>query len=156
LEALLAALETTAVAQTLHTSRWPYAATNAAHILGIALLVGAIVPLNLRLLGCWPDVPRGGLVRVLAPVVTTGLALAVLDGGLLFSARASEYAGVGFLQAKLAFVALGTLATLLLHHAHGFLLETAGDGRLAGLALVSLVCWPAALVLGRLIAFAAD
>ena len=44
MEALLAGLEATTVAQTLRTSRWLYAATNAAHIFGIALLVGAIVP----------------------------------------------------------------------------------------------------------------
>ena len=71
------------------------------------------------------------------------------------SAR-SEYAGVGFLQAKLALVAVGTLAALALHHAHGFLLDTASDSRLAGHAILSLVCWPAALLCGRLIAFAGD
>jgi hypothetical protein len=156
LESLLAGLEATAVAQTLRTSRWLYAAANTAHVLGIALLVGAIVPLNLRLLGLWPDVPRTKLVRVLVPVAATGLALAVIAGGLLFAVRARDYAPVGFLQAKLALVALGTLAALALHRSHGFLLETAGARRLAGHALVSLFCWPAALVLGRLIAFAAD
>ena len=63
LDALLAGLEATAVAQTLRTSRWLYAATNTAHIFGIALLVGAIVPLDLRLLGWWPDVPRASRMR---------------------------------------------------------------------------------------------
>ena len=67
-----------------------------------------------------------------------------------------EYAGVGFLQAKLALVALGhvrrpgaALAARL----------SAGDRqrrRLAAHALLSLLCWPAALVCGRLIAFAGD
>jgi len=156
LEALLAGLEATAVAQTLRTSRWLYAATNTAHVFGIALLVGAILPLDLRLLGWWPDVPRPPLVRVLVPMAATGLALAVAAGGLLFSVRAREYAGVGFLQAKLALVAVGTLGALALHHAHGFLLETAPDRRLAGHALLSLVCWPSALLCGRLIAFAGD
>ena len=156
MEALLAGLEGTTVAQTLRTSRWLYAATNTAHVFGIALLVGAIVPLDLRLLGWWPDVPRQKLVRVLVPVAATGLALAVVAGGLLFSVRASEYAGVGFLQAKLALVAVGTLAALALHRAHGFLLDSASDRRLAGHAILSLVCWPAALLCGRLIAFAGD
>jgi hypothetical protein len=156
LEALLAGLEATAVAQTLRTSRWLYAATSTAHVFGIALLVGAILPLDLRLLGRWPDVPRRNLVRVLVPVAATGLSLAVVAGLLLFSVRAREYAGVGFLQAKLALVAIGSLAALSLHHAHGFLLDTASDRRLAGHALLSLACWPAALLCGRLIAFAGD
>jgi hypothetical protein len=156
LEALLAGLEATTVAETLRTSRWLYAATNTAHVFGIALLVGAIVPLDLRLLGWWPDVPRSKLVRVLVPVAATGLALAVTAGVLLFSVRAREYAGVGFLQAKLALVAIGTLGALALHHAHGFMLEGASDRRLTGHAILSLVCWPAALLCGRLIAFAGD
>jgi hypothetical protein len=156
LEALLAGIETTAVAQTLRTSRWLYAATNTAHIFGIALLIGAIVPLDLRLLGCWPDVPRHKLVRVLVPVAATGLAVAAVAGGLLFSVRAREYAGIGFLQAKLALVAVGTLGALALHYAHGFLLDGASDRRLAGHAIVSLACWPTALLCGRLIAFAGD
>lgn len=156
MEALLAGLEGTAVAQTLRASRWLYAAVNAAHILGIALLLGAIVPLNLRLLGRWPDVPREQLVRVLVPVAAAGLALAVLAGALLFAVRAREYAGVGFLQAKLALVLLGTLAALALHWRHGFLLETAGDTRLTAHAILSLLCWPAALVCGRMIAFAGN
>ena len=80
----------------------------------------------------------------------------MIAGGLLFSVRASEYIGVGFLQAKLALVAIGTFAALALHHAHGLLLDTASDRRLAGHAIISLVCWPTALVCGRLIAFAGD
>jgi hypothetical protein len=70
--------------------------------------------------------------------------------------RAREYAGIGFLQAKLALVALGTLSALALDRAHGVSLETADEGRLVGHAVVSLVCWLGALVCGRLIAFAGD
>ena len=156
MEALLAALEATSVAQTLRGARWLYAAVNTAHLFGIALLVGAILPLDLRLLSCWPGVPRVQLARVLVPVAAIGLAIAVLAGALLFSVRAREYAGVGFLQAKLALVVLGTLAALALHWRHGLLLVTAGRTRLPTHAVLSLLCWPAALVCGRLIAFAGD
>ncbi|MDX1575152.1 MAG: hypothetical protein R3285_03095 [Kiloniellales bacterium] len=156
MEAFLAALEGTGVAQTLRVSRWGYAAVNAAHILGIALLVGAIVPLHLRFLGVWPSVPRRGLVRVLVPVAAAGLAIAVAAGLVLFSVRAREYADIGVLQAKLLLVAVATLSALVLHRAHGFLLDGASDARLAGHAVVALVCWSGALVCGRLIAFAGD
>ena len=106
MEAFLAAVEATAAAQYLRASRWGYAVVSGAHILGIALLVGAILPLNLRLLGFWRSIPRANLLRVLVPVAATGLVLAVLTGPLLFSVRAQEYAAVGFLQAKFVFVAL--------------------------------------------------
>jgi hypothetical protein len=58
------------------------------HVFGMALLVGAILPLDLRLLGCWPGVSRSALIRVLAPVAATGLVIAVAAGILLFSVRA--------------------------------------------------------------------
>jgi len=156
LEAFLAALEATTVAHTLRASRWLYAAVNAGHITGIALLVGAIVPLDLRLLGCWRQVPREPLTRVLVPMAATGLALAVVTGGLMFAVRAREYAGIGFLQLKLVLVATGTIGALTLHRAHGAWLDGASDARLAGHAALSIVCWPTALLCGRLIAFAGD
>ncbi len=156
MEALFAALEGTALAQTLRSSRWIYAGVNAAHIFGVALLVGSVVPLNLRLLGLWRGVSREAAVRVLAPVAAAGLVLALLTGPLLFSIRAREYSAVGFLQLKLAFIAVGVLSTLALCRTHGFLLRDAPRARLAGHAVLSLVCWPGALVCGRLIAFAGD
>ncbi len=156
MEALLAAFEGTALAQALRASRWGYAALNAAHIFAIALLIGSVVPLNLRLLGVWRGISREAVVRVLAPVAASGLALALLTGPLLFSVRAQEYSGVGFLQLKLAFIAAGVLSTLALCWSHGFLLRDAPRARLVGHAILSLVCWPGALVCGRLIAFAGD
>ena len=156
MEALLAALEETALAQSLRGSRWTYAGVNAAHLFAIALLIGSVVPLNLRLLGVWRGIPREAVVRVLAPVAASGLILALITGPLLFSIRAREYSGVGFLQLKLAFIAVGVLSTLALCRAHGFLLEDATRARLAGHAILSMVCWLGALVCGRLIAFAGD
>jgi hypothetical protein len=156
MEGLLAAIEATGPAEYLRASRWGYAAVNGLHILGIALLVGAIVPLNLRLLGVWRGAPRAMLARVLVPVAATGLALAVTAGAFLFSTRAQEYAGIGFLQAKLALVATGAVAAVLLHRAHGLALERASRRRLALHAVVSTACWLGALACGRLIAFAGD
>ena len=156
MEALFAALEATTPAQYLRASRWGYAAVSGAHILGIALLVGAIVPLNLRLLGFWRSIPRANLLRVLVPAAASGLVLAVLTGPLLFSLRAQEYAAVGFLQAKLVLVTLGLLSALAIHRAYGLTLEEASERRVRFHALVSLGCWLGALACGRLIAFAID
>ena len=156
MEALFATLEGTALAQTLRGSRWLYAAVNAAHIFAIALLIGSVVPLNLRLLGVWRGISREAVVRVLAPVAASGLTLALLTGPLLFSVRAREYSGVGFLQLKLTLIAVGALSALAACRAHGFLLADAPRARLVGHAVLSTVCWLGALVCGRLIAFAGD
>ena len=93
---------------------------------------------------------------MLAPVAASGLVLALLTGALLFSVRAQEYSGVGFLQFKLAFIAVGVLSTLALCWTHGFLLKDAPRARLVGHAILSTLCWLGALVCGRLIAFAGD
>jgi hypothetical protein len=156
MDAVPAALEGTAVAEALRFSRWGYAAVNAAHILCFALLVGAIVPLDLRLLGLWRAVPRAALAQVLVPVAAAGLLLAMATGLLLFSVRAREYAELGVFQVKLALVAVGTLAALALHVRHGVLLEDAGRTRLAWHAGLSMACWLGALACGRLIAFVMD
>ena len=88
MEIFLAALEGTTPARYLRASRWGYAAVSGAHILGIALLIGTILPLNLRLLGFWSWIPQADLLRVLVPVAATGLVLAAVTGSFLFSVSA--------------------------------------------------------------------
>ena len=85
----LTALQELPFVAELRNSRWTYAAVNASHIVGIALLFGAIVPLDLRLMGCWRSVPIRTLARILVPVAACGLVLAIAAGLLLFSIRAT-------------------------------------------------------------------
>lgn len=153
---LLAWIAGTELAGFLRQSRWGYAAVNTAHVLAIALLVGAIVPLDLRLMGWWREVEHTGLARVLAASATIGLVTAVLSGTLLFSIRAPEYAGNPAFLSKLALVAMGTVSAVLHHVWHGVLLEGASNAQLRTAGLISLMCWIGALVSGRLIAFLGD
>lgn len=154
MDSFLATLQNLPVAETLRISRWGYATVNAAHIFGIALLVGAVLPLNMRLLGLWTSVPRPMVLRILVPCAAAGLVLTITAGLLLFSVRAREYAGIGFLQAKLVLVAVAIVSALILHYKHGWLLETASKTRIRGHAILSTACWLGALVCGRFIAFA--
>lgn len=154
LEEILAAIQDSQISQALRLSRWGYATANAAHILGIALLVGAIVPLNLRLLGAWAKRPLPDLARVLVPMAITGATLAVLTGMMLFTVRAKRYADVEFLQAKLVLVATGLISAVVFHAAAGWWLERAGPRQRRIHAAISLVCWIGALLCGRYIAYA--
>ena len=155
MEAALVALAATELAAALRVSRWGYAAVSGLHILGIAVLVGAILPLDLRLLGAWPAVPRPVLARVLVPCAAFGLALAMAMGALLFAVRAPEYAALGVFRAKLALVALGAAGALALHARHGAWLADAPPTRLRAHAALSLTCWLGALACGRAIGFVA-
>jgi len=148
---LLAALEGSAVASSLRGSTWLYPLVNAAHILGVALLFGAIVPLDLRMMGTWPGIALSALARVLVPVAAAGLGLAVAAGALLFIARATEYAASGFFLAKMAVLAAG-LANLAAVHALGYTRDRPARLR-TPLAAVSLVIWFTVILLGRLIGY---
>jgi hypothetical protein len=143
-------------AELLRRSATLYLLVNATHILGIGLLVGAILPLDLRLIG----VLREGPVAVLAPflihVAATGLALAMLTGLMLFSVKPLEYAGNPAFLTKMALLALGLMSVALQHR------REARDSLLVGgevssrtrlLAGLSFVVWLAALVAGRWIGF---
>lgn len=153
MDVFLAALEQSAFASFLRTARWEYAAVNAAHIFGIALLVGGIVPLDLKLMGLWPSIERRVLARVLVPVAATGALLAVITGAMLFSIRAQDYASLGVLRLKLAIITFGLTAAVIAHIRFGLWLDRAPQASLAHVGIISLICWISALTSGRLIAF---
>jgi hypothetical protein len=150
-EAVLDALVASAPAQWLRFSRWGYAAVNTTHVFGIALLVGAILPLDLRLLGFWRSVALESLARVLVPVAATGLLLAVTTGAFLFVTRAPEYAAIDLFLVKVALIATGVVHALSLHLGSGLANASPARRRAAGAASLSI--WVAALVCGRLLAF---
>ena len=145
---LWAALEATQLAQFLKASRWVYPLVNAGHILGIALLIGSVVPMDLRLLGLIRRPDIASTVTLLRPVAAAGLGLAVLCGLLLFVTQATDYAGNAWFRAKLALVALAAMNAAL----HPGLAAQAPARRHA-VAALSLGLWPAALVCGRMIGF---
>jgi len=150
-------LQNSLVAEALRGSTWVYPLVNAAHILGFALLVGAIVPLDLRRLGVWWSVPAATLSRVLTPVAVTGLLIAVTAGGFLFIARAVEYAASGLFQTKMLIVTLAVVNALIFRrnglHRDACPSNLTDTIAARGTALVSLLCWPTALLLGRLVGY---
>lgn len=155
MEAYLAALENWPIATFLRSSRWGYALLNASHIAGIAMLLGAILPLDLKLLGLWPDVDRRPLARVLLPMAATGLTIAAISGLLLFSVRARAYSGLPIFQIKLAIILLGTAWAMAMLAVHGPGLDRREDAKLVVVGAVSALLWLSAMICGRLIAFAA-
>lgn len=155
----LTAFQNMALPSALRTSRWVYPVVNAGHILGLAMLFGAILPLDLRLLGFWSEVPVKSLSRVLLPVALCGLTLSVITGLLLFSVSAAKYAATPLFQVKLLLVALAIANALLLRRsadwssvfelqskeASGLRLQLAGG--------ISILLWLAVILCGRFLAY---
>lgn len=138
---IAAALEATGLAQHLKTSRWTYPLVNAGHLLGIALLVGAIVPMDVAILR-----GRGtAAARMLRPWAVAGFALAVVCGAMLFVTQATDYVTSDLYRLK-----MGLLVLLALNAAVHLRATAAGLRRTA---VVSLVGWPTVLLLGRLVGY---
>ena len=157
----LTALQAAEPVAALRTSRWIYPLVNAGHIAGLALLFGAILPLDLRLLGAWRSVPLHHLARVLVPVAMAGLALAAVTGLLLFSVSAVKYAGIALFPVKLGLIAAAAANALLLRRSNDWTLGLIPDlrsepsPRLRVAALLSIGLWLAVILCGRLLGYMA-
>lgn len=121
-------------------------------MLGVALLVGAIAVLDLRLLGLWRAVPVALLARPTAAVAATGLGLAFATGPLLLTVRATEYVENPFLFAKFGAILVG-LANLAWLRMAGNWTGEAHEARRRWAGLLSLAAWLGALTAGRMIAY---
>lgn len=148
------ALEQSAPARLLRGAVSLYPAVDTVHVVGLALLFGAIVPLDLRLIGCWRSVPLATMARTALPVAVTGLLLTLASGTLLFIVRARDYAAEPLFVTKMVLLAFAVGNALWLHRGAPW---RAGDGthrpgwRVAG--ALSLSLWLAVIAAGRWIGY---
>lgn len=136
-------------------SRWIFPAIEAVHIVALALLFGAILMLNLRLLGITlRNKPVSQLARELSPWIFVSLIIILASGVLLFSSEAMKaYASTPFLV-KMVFL----FAAMLFHYTLYGRLTHASDaaiGRVWGkvAAIVSILLWLGVGIGGRGIGF---
>jgi hypothetical protein len=156
MEEALQALANSPIAEALRRPGVAYPLLNAGHIFSLALLVGSVTILDLRLLGLFRACPLRSFAPPLSLMAAVGVAAALASGVLLFSVRPDEYAGNPAFQAKLVLVGLGVvnalIARLLPQWSHALAVnEVPMTLKLS--AAVSLLIWPAALIAGRWIAF---
>lgn len=140
----------------LQRSGTAYLLVNAAHILGLGVLVGAILPLDLRLLGFFRGVPLQAIGPFLRRAAATGLVLALVTGLWLFSVKPAEYLGNEAFLWKLGLLAAAFLNIAVLHRSPAFARALAEGEPGAGVrlgAFCSAVLWLTVLVAGRWIGF---
>lgn len=151
MEAWLTPLTDTSLAEWVRLSRWGYAGINTLHVLGMALLIGSIVALDLRLLGLRRHLSLGEATKLLRPLAVAGLCLALVSGALLFLADPLGYASRPLFLLKMSLIVLGIASALELTLGPG--IEHASHRRRQFAGALSLLVWPAVLVAGRLLAF---
>ena len=138
---------------------WSYGIVNLIHILGVGSLFGAVLVLDLRLLGAWRSVPLASITRPTVPIAATGFVIAATSGLCLISTNATEYIGNPFLLIKFPAIAVGFVNAALVRQLASWKaresreLTTREQRQLSIFGAVSLVSWLTAISAGRLIGY---
>ena len=144
------------LAELLRNSLWLYPLINTGHIIGITLLVGSIIALDLRILGCWPSINLKAVATVSQSLVLAGLVLAATFGLLLFISRPIDYIHSEVFIAKLTLILIALTNALSLSLSASW--KKALSANSWGVqpkvqAFVSLLLWLTIVFLGRLIGY---
>ncbi|KQT10908.1 hypothetical protein [Ramlibacter sp. Leaf400] len=136
--------------EVLQTHPWAYPALEVVHIFGIALLLGNLVLLELRVFGRGAALPVAELARMSLTVAACGFALVVTSGLLMFSSQTQELLANRAFTLKMLLILLAG-GNALAFHMRGSLQRL--DTTARALMLVSTVLWLAVLTCGRWIAY---
>ncbi|MGQ0582107.1 MAG: DUF6644 family protein [Reyranella sp.] len=140
----------------LQQSGTAYLVVNAVHILGVGMLVGGILPLDLRLIGVYRAVPLDVIGPFLSRSAAAGLVLAVLTGLWLFTVKPLEYLDNAAFLWKMGLLAVALANVGLQHRNRHFQIALAGGDVHASVRLVagfSVILWLLVLLAGRWIGF---
>ena len=134
----------------LQSHPWAYPALEVVHILGIALLFGNLVLLELRVFGRGAALPVADLARLALGVAVVGFTLAAASGLMMFASQPMELlANRAFTLKMLLLFAAGCNAGWF--HARGSLARCDTMARLS--MLLSTGIWVAVVACGRWIAY---
>ena len=151
-------LEASGVAHWMREARWAYPAVETVHIIGLALLFGTIVIVDLRLLGFGRNVSAVAVTRNVLPWTLAGFGVAAVTGSLMFTAHAADFATLPIFLLKMTLIVLGGINAAWLHvgalkNAGQWEVATRPPRRVRAAAAVSLLLWMCVIACGRLLAY---
>lgn len=136
---------------------WVFPAAEIVHFFGLCLLFGAMLLIDLRLLGFARSV---SIKRVMAfiPIAGIGLVLNTLSGIVFLCAYPENYWPSTAFRIKLLAIAIGGLNALWFKWAEAPQIErmaddAVGTGRIKFVALLSLTVWVVVIILGRFLPY---
>ncbi len=150
-------LENTGIANAIRTIPWLYPAFETGHYIGLSLLVGGILLIDLRVLGMARALPLKSMIGLL-PFVWAGFIINVLTGSMLFIYGATNFGPNPAFQLKMAFMVVAGLNAL----AFDVAVRRSGGVWVAadrppalvkGFATLSLVFWLCVVTTGRWMAY---
>jgi hypothetical protein len=152
-------LEQSSFADWVRVTPYLYPVLESLHILGIAMLVGAALAVDLRLLGIGrAAAPVTVVTRYLLPLSHLGFAVVVLTGAAMFVAIAQSVTTSAVAAWKFGLIAVAGLNIVVFHTgvyrsvgAWDLGSRTPKAARVA--AAVSALCWTAVIFAGRFLAY---
>jgi uncharacterized membrane protein len=159
LDELLERLQATPLATAMGESDWAFPAIETVHVIAIALVIGTVSVVDLRLLGfASAQRPYRQLAGEVLPWTWGAFALALISGSLMFVTKAVDYFGNTAFRIKLALLLLAGLNMLIFETSTGRAAarwehdsRAPWPGRAA--ATLSLLLWIAIVFFGRRIGF---
>ena len=159
LDKLLEAIETSPVGTAIAESGVLFPTIETGHVIALALVVGSIGMMDLRLIGLAGK--KHAVTRLASDVLPwtwIAFVFAVITGALLFASSASTYWANPFFKVKLVLLALAGVNMAIFHfityrtvHQWDIDAPTPSGAKLAG--LLSLAFWIGVVVCGRWIGF---
>jgi len=152
-----ARIEQSGLAQWVSASIEGYPIMITLHSVGLAVVAGLAVAIDLRVLGYFRSIPFSSL-RTFFTIAWLGFLVNFLSGAALFTSQATTYVRDGTFLLKMAFVLVGAATMGYLQPA----IARVGDGPGAdsvvpggarNAAILSLAVWAGAVITGRLIAY---
>jgi uncharacterized membrane protein len=157
--ALLERLQASSWAVFIHTKPWAFTTVEVVHVFAIAMVIGTIMIVDLRLLGLGSRKRAvAELSRQVLPFTWAAFVIAVVAGSLLFISRATDYFVNPMFWIKMALIVIAGINMVIfefitVRSVKEWNLDPTPppQARLAG--AISIACWVLVLVCGRLIAF---
>ena len=153
----LAWLENSGVVAIINESLWAYPIVLSCHAIGMAVVVGIVLMIDLRILGYARGIPIPSLERLFS-VAWAGFFLNLLSGTLLFSIDATRFFFLNVFRIKILLIILGMISIRMLLGAvrsstQPLTAEGSASGKTKLMATLSLIFWIGAIFAGRLIAY---
>ena len=150
-------LENTWIANEIRTVPWLYPTFETGHYIGLSLLVGGIMLIDLRVLGFARALPLKSMIGLL-PFVWVGFLINVFTGSMLFIYGATNFGPNRAFQLKMAFLLIAGLNALAfdlaVRRSGGSWVVTDHPPTLVkGFATLSLIFWVCVVTTGRWMAY---
>ena len=152
----IAAFEQSFVGAWMRSSPWAYPLVHWLHVVGLVLLLGSMLMLDLRILGAGrAAITLRTTSQLLTPFAIVGLLIMLMSGLLLFSADGLPLIQNPLFLPKMGLVALGITNALLFRWLWRAAVEAEPSQPILVRvqAVVSLLAWVSAATLGRLSAY---